>query len=267
MSRQDQSEAPRDYGCLSHAVGASATGQRGEVVRDDNDQTGRLGYQDAEETRTPRGGSRDDDGGVTVGHVDSGLPQAKPGGSIRGRQRGYGADKFEGEHGAGVPYSSLATTQAGVARVEGRPRDPPYDYGGEGLTRSDDSPAPTKTSHGDCWQWQRCTPGRSTPKPGTVVPGDFPAAANASCSREEGQPSDGIHCDDGERLAGSGLPRSRSSGNGCWQGRGCSGGRRAVELGMQDCGELYQRPRGGEFFFAAGNECDPWRPDDQFDME
>ena len=226
-------------------MGASAARQRGEVVRDDNDQTGRLGYQDAEETRTPRGGSCDDDGAVTVGHVDSGLPQAKPGGSISGRERGYGGGKYQGEHGAGVPYSPRATIQAGVARVEGRPGDRPYGDGGEGLTGSNDNPAPTKTSCGECWQWQQCSPGRSTPKLGTDVPGDFPAAANAIGSREEGQPGDGIRCDDSERLAGSGLPRSRSSGDGCWQGRGCSGGRRAVELGIQDCGELYQRPRGG----------------------
>ena len=45
MSRQAQSEAPQDYGCLSHAVGASATRQRGEVVRNDNNQTSRLGYR------------------------------------------------------------------------------------------------------------------------------------------------------------------------------------------------------------------------------
>ena len=78
-SIEDQSEAPRDYGCPSHAVGASAARQRGEVVRDDNDQTNLPGYQDAEDTGTPRGGSRDDDGGVIVGQVDRGLPQAKPG--------------------------------------------------------------------------------------------------------------------------------------------------------------------------------------------
>ena len=150
MSKQDQSEAPRDYGCLSHAAGASAARQRGEVVREDNDQTGRLGHQEAEEIETPRGGSRDDDGGVIVGHVDSGLPQAKPNGSIRGLERGYGGDKCQGEHGAGVPYGPIATIQAGAARVEGRPGDRPYGDGGEGLTGSDDSPAPTKTSHGDC---------------------------------------------------------------------------------------------------------------------
>ena len=64
-----------------------------------------------------------------------------------------------------------------------------------------------------------------------------PAAANASGSREGGQPGDEIHCDDGARLAGSGLPRSRSSSDGCWRGRGCSGGRRTVELGMQVPGD------------------------------
>ena len=237
MSRQDQSEAPRDYGCLSHAVGASAARQRGEVVRDDNSQTSRLEYQDAEVAGMPCSGSRDDDGGVFADRIDGGLPQAKPGGSVRGRERGYGCDKYQGEHGAGVPYGPLATIRAGAARVEGRPRGQPYCDGGEELTGSNDSPAPTKTSHGDCWQWQRCNPGNGTPELGTEVPGDFPAAANASGPREAGQPGDGIHCDDSERLAGSGLPRSRSGGDGCWQGRGCSGGRSAVEPGMQDCGD------------------------------
>ena len=150
MSRQDQSEAPRDYGCLSHAVGASAARQRGEVVGDDNSQTGRLGYQDAEEAGTPRGGSGDDDGWVFVGHVDGGLPQTRPSGSVRGRERGYGGDEYQGEHNAGVPYGPLVTVQAGATRVEGRPGGRPYGDGGEGLTGSDDSPAPTKTSHGDC---------------------------------------------------------------------------------------------------------------------
>ena len=70
MSRQAQSEAPRDYGCLSHAVGASAARQRGEVVRDDNNQTSRLGYQGAEEAGMPHSGSRDDNGEVFVGRAD-----------------------------------------------------------------------------------------------------------------------------------------------------------------------------------------------------
>ena len=70
MSRQAQSEAPRDYGCLSHAVGASAARQRGEVVRDDNNQTSRLGYQDAEEAGMPHSGSRDDNGEVFVHRAD-----------------------------------------------------------------------------------------------------------------------------------------------------------------------------------------------------
>ena len=70
MSRQAQSEAPRDYGCLSHAVGASAARQRGEVVRDDNNQTSRLGYQGAEEAGMPHSGSRDDNGEVFLGRAD-----------------------------------------------------------------------------------------------------------------------------------------------------------------------------------------------------
>ena len=41
------------------------------------------------------------------------------------------------------------------------------------------------------------------------MPGDFPAAANASGSREAGQPGDGIHCDDGERHAGLSLGPGR----------------------------------------------------------
>ena len=70
IRRQAQSEAPGDYGCLSHAVGASAARQRGEVVRDDNNQTSRLGYQGAEEAGMPHGGSRDDNGEVFVGRAD-----------------------------------------------------------------------------------------------------------------------------------------------------------------------------------------------------
>ena len=237
MSRQDQSEAPCDYGCLSHAVGASAARQRGEVVRDDNDQTGRLGYRNAEQTGKPRSGSGGDDGGVIVGHVHSGLPQAELDGCIRGQERGYGGDRYQGKHGARLPYSPLATIRANAARVEDQPGDRPCGGGGEGLTGSHDNPAPTKTSYGDCWQWQRCSPGISTPALGTEVLGDFSAAANASGSREVGQPGDRMHRDDGERLAGPGLPRSRSGGDGYWQGRGCSAGRRAVELGMQDCGD------------------------------
>ena len=233
MSRQAQLEAPCDYGSLFHAVGASTARQRGEVVRDDNDQTGRLGYRDAGEAGPPRGGPRDDDSTAIVGDIDSGLPQAKPGGSNWGRERGCGGGKYQGEHGASVPCNAPATTQAGEARVEGRPKNGPYGDDSEGLAASDDSPAPTKTSHGDCWRWRRCSAGRSTRELGIEVPGDPPAAANASGSREAGQPGDGIHCDDGERLAGSALPRSRSSGDGCWQGRGCSGGRSAAELGTE----------------------------------
>ena len=134
----------------------------------------------------PRSGSRGDDGGVFVGRGEGGLPQAKPSGSVRGRERGYGCNKYQGEHGAGVPYGPLATIQAGAARVEGRPGDRPYGDGGEELTGSHDSPAPTKTSHVGRGQWQRCNLGSSTPELGTEVPGDFLAAANASGSREAG---------------------------------------------------------------------------------
>ena len=52
-------------------------------------------------------------------------------------------------------------------------------------------------------------------------------------SREPGRPGDGIHCDDSARLTRSGPPRSRSDGDGCWQGRGCSGGRSEAELGTE----------------------------------
>ena len=144
--------------------------------------------------------------------------------------------------------------------MEGRPGDRPYSDGGEELTGSDGIPAPTKTNHDSCWQWQRCSPGSSTPQLGTEVPGDFPAAANASSSCEAGQPGDGIHCDDSERLAGSGLPRSQSAGDGCWQGRGCSGGRRAVELGMQGCDDHTAATHAGVFREAGrlgdGIHCD-----------
>ena len=52
-------------------------------------------------------------------------------------------------------------------------------------------------------------------------------------SREARQPGDGIHCDDNSGLTRSGPPRSRSGGDGCWQGWGCSGGRSAAELGTE----------------------------------
>ena len=50
MSRQAPLEAPRNYGCLSHAVGGSQSStarQRGEVVRDDDNRIGQLGCRDA----------------------------------------------------------------------------------------------------------------------------------------------------------------------------------------------------------------------------
>ena len=45
---------------MPNAVGVSAARQHGEVVRDDNNQTSRLGYQGAEEAGMPHSGSRDD---------------------------------------------------------------------------------------------------------------------------------------------------------------------------------------------------------------
>ena len=153
MSRQSQSEAPRDYGCLSHALGASAARQRGEVVRDDNNQTIRLGYQDAEEAGMPHSGSRDVNGEMFVGRDDGSLPPAEPRGNVEGPQRGYECDKYQEEHGAGVPCGPLAARQAGAACVEGRHGDQPYDDGSRGVTGADDYPAPTKNSHGDCRRW------------------------------------------------------------------------------------------------------------------
>ena len=179
ISRQAQSEAPSDYGCLSHAVGASAARQRGEVVKDDNDQSSRPGYQGARDAEMPHNGSRDDNGVVFVGRGDGSPPLARPSGNVQGRGRGYECDKYEEEHGAGVPCGPLAARQADAARVEFRTGDQPYGDGSGGVTGSDDNPAPTKTSHGDCWQWQQCSPGRSTPELGTEVPGAFPAEANA----------------------------------------------------------------------------------------
>ena len=74
----------------------SSARQRGEVVRDDNSQTNGLGYQDEEEAGMPRNGYRADDSGVFVGSGDGGLPQAKPGGSVRGRERSTNATSTRG---------------------------------------------------------------------------------------------------------------------------------------------------------------------------
>ena len=84
-------------------MGASTARQRGEVVRDDDDQTGRLGYEDAGEAGPRRGGPRDDDGGVIVGDIDGNKPQAQPGGGNWGRERGCEGGKNQGEQGADVP--------------------------------------------------------------------------------------------------------------------------------------------------------------------
>ena len=62
-----------------------------------------------------------------------------------------------------------------------------------------------------------------------------PTATQASDTREAGQHGDGPYYDSSERLAGSkdGLPETRSSGDGCWRRRGCSGGKSARELGTE----------------------------------
>ena len=234
VSRQAQSEAPRDYGCLSHAVGASTACTRGEVVRD---KTGRLGYQDAGEAGPPRGGPRDDDGGVIVGDIDSGLPQAKPGGGNWGRERGCGGGKNRGEHGAGVPYNPPATTQASRARVEGRPWDGPYGDDSEGLARSDETPRPDQVQSRRLLA-MAALQRRQEHKRYGYRGAPWPPRGGKRQRFPRSKPAgDGIHCDDGERLAGSCLPRSRSSGDGCWQGRGCSGGRRTVDPRMVVCGD------------------------------
>ena len=96
MSRQAPSEAPRDYGCLSHAVGASTARQRGEVARDDNDHTGRLGYQDAAEAGPPLGGPRDDDSAVIVVTSTAACLKQSPVGAIGGLSGDAEAERTRG---------------------------------------------------------------------------------------------------------------------------------------------------------------------------
>ena len=91
MSRQAQSGAPCNYGCLSHAVGASQSltaRQRGEVVQDGDDQISRLAYQDVAGAGPHRGGPRDESDGEIMGVVEDSLSQAQPGGGECGPRRG-----------------------------------------------------------------------------------------------------------------------------------------------------------------------------------
>ena len=209
------------------------------MVQDDDNQTGRLGYQDAGEVGPHRGGPIDDGGGELVGAVDGGLPQAQPGGGDCGRGRGCEGGRSPGDQNEDEPCDPPTATQADDAREAGQPGDGPYCDDSERLARSNDGLPPTQSSGDGCWRGQGCSGGRSTGELGTEVPGDPPAAANASGSREAGQPGDGPYCDDSERLARSndGLPPTRSSGDGCWRGQGCSGGRSTRDLGMEVPGD------------------------------
>ena len=129
------------------------------------------------------------------------------------------------------PVTPPAAANASDSPEAGQPSDViHYDDGerlaGSGLPR-------TRSGSDGCWRGRGCSGGRKTGDLGIEVPADPTAATHAGVSREAGRPGDGIHCDDGERLAGSGFPQTRSSGGRCWQGRGCSGGRSAGELGTE----------------------------------
>ena len=222
--------------------------QRPEVVPDDDEQTSRLGYQDAGEVGPHRGAPSNDGGGELVGAADDNLPQAQPGSGDCGRGRGCEGGRSPGDHGEDVPCAPPTATKADDAHEAGQPGDGPYCDDSERLARSNEG-LPLNRSSGDgFWQGQGCSGGRSTRQPGTEMPRDAPAAANASGSREADQPRDGPYCDDSERLTRSnyGLPRTLSSGEGCWRGQGCSGGRSTRDLGMEvPCDPLAATHAGG----------------------
>ena len=94
------------------------------------------------------------------------------------------------------------------------------------------------------------------------VPGDPRAATHAGVSREAGRRGDGIHCYDRERLARSGLSQTRSSGDGCLQGWGCSGGSSAGQLGTEvTCGPTAATHAHGAFVpTCQGNSLHPCSP-------
>ena len=133
-----------------------------------------------------------------------------------------------------MPGEPPAAANASGSREAGQPGDGIHCDEGARLARSD-RPRSRSSSDG-CWRGRRCSGGRRTVELGVEVPGDRAAATHAGVFREAGRPGDGIHFDDGERLARSGLPRARSSGDGYWQGRGSSGGRSARELGTEAIG-------------------------------
>ena len=164
------------------------------------------------------------------------------------------------ELGMEVCGDPTTATHVGVSREAGRPGNGLHCDDGARLTRSG---LPRSRSSGDgCWQGRECSGGRRTVELGMEVCGDPTTATHVGVSREAGRPANGIHCDDGARLTRSGLPRSRSSGDGCWQGRGCSGGRTAAELGTEvtDGPTAVAHAQGAIVHTCQGNGLRPCSP-------
>ena len=174
-----------------------------------------------------------------MGVVNDHLPQAQPGGGDCGRGRGCEGGRSPGDQGEDVPCDPPTATQADDAHEAGQPCDGPYCDDSERLVGSNDGLPPTRSSGDGCWQGQGCSGGRSIGELGTEVPGDPPRRAKRQRFPRSKASGDGPYCDDSERLAryNDGLPWTRSSGDGCWRGQGCSGGRSTGDLGMEVLGD------------------------------
>ena len=136
-------------------------------------------------------------------------------------------------------------------------------------SRGPTTASPRPGSGDGCWRGQGCSGGRSTGDLGTEMPGDPPAATHAGGSREAGRPGDGPYCDDGQRLARSGLPQTRSSSGSCWRGRGCSGGKSRGELSTEVPGSppVAGKADLGVVDCAADDELVEWWKDREEDWD
>ena len=205
-----------------------------DVVRDDDDQTSRLGYWDTDEAGPHCGEPRDDDSGELVGAV-KGLPQSRSSGVGCWRGGRCSGDRGEGGRDMAVLCEPPTAPTASDTRLEGRPGNSPCcDDTGERVGSHDNLPQAPSGGNG-YWRGRGCGGGGSPGDQGENVPPDPPTAAHAGDTREANQLGDGPYCDVSERLTGSndGLPQTRSSGDGWWRGQGCSGGKSAGELGTE----------------------------------